>query len=61
VHPFMEKPEPLSFLPGIGLKLQPHFDLKPENRTKFHLYINGAWTLVYEAPMLEVDWNTDTD
>ncbi len=61
VHPFLEKPEFSPFLPEIGVKPLPPFDLKPDIRAKFYLYINGVWTLIHEAPMLDVDWNIDTD
>lgn len=60
-HPLLDKPEYSPFLPESVGKPLPRFDLRPDIRAKFYLYINGVWTLVHEAPMLDVDWNIGTD
>jgi hypothetical protein len=36
-------------------------DSRPDIRAKIHVFIEGTWTLVYEAPLEAFDWNIGTD
>lgn len=60
IHPFTE----IELGPQSPLKkIFPGFrtDYKPDIRARFYLYINGVWTNIYNAPMVNFDWNIDAD
>jgi hypothetical protein len=60
LHPIDE----LEFSPHlpIGPKKPSLFlDYKPDIRARFYLFINGAWTRIYDAPMTDFDWNIEPD
>lgn len=44
----------------FGDKLLP-VDSAPDVRARISLFINGAWTKVYEVPMADFDWNIGAD
>ncbi len=36
-------------------------DYKPDIRARFYQYIGGSWKKIYDAPMMALDWNIDTE
>lgn len=51
----------LPTLPIVPKLPNPFIDTKPDIRARFFLFIDGAWTQIYEAPMMDFDWDIDPD
>lgn len=59
--PFPEVEEFAPHLPPGVIKPGFPIDYRPDIRANFHLFINGAWTRIYSAPMIDCDWNIGPD
>jgi len=60
LHP-LDEVEFSPYLP-VGPKRPDLFiDYKPDIQARIFLFINGVWTRIYIAPMLDLDWNIGHD
>jgi hypothetical protein len=48
-------------VPILPRKPDIFFDSKPDIHARFFQYVNGTWTKIYDAPMIALDWNIDTE
>lgn len=60
-HHLLDELEFTPHLPVGPKKPDPFIDYKPDIQARFFLFINGVWTRIYIAPMLDLDWNIGPD